>query len=92
MKRHLDFYVEGDLFHASTVPPKSSRQYFPKLKDIRNHMYKASVKLKFSKIDQENLEIQVDEWSKQRPNDNFFFEVMGKKSMLPLLLILTKRR
>ena len=48
MKRHLDFYVEDDLFHELTVPHKSSRQYFPKLKDIRNHMYKASVKLKFS--------------------------------------------
>ena len=28
-------------------------------KDIRNHMYIAAVKLKFSKIDQENLELKV---------------------------------
>ena len=46
-------------------------------KDIRNHMYIAAVKLKFSKIDQENLELKVKEWQKQSPNDNFFFQGYG---------------
>ena len=36
-------------------------------------MYIAAVKLRFSKTDQENLELKVKEWQKQSPNDNFFF-------------------
>ena len=40
-------------------------------------MYIAAVKLKFSKIDQENLELKVKEWQKQSPNDNFFFRGYG---------------
>ena len=37
----------------------------------------AAVTLKFSKIDQENLELKVKEWQKQSPNDNFFFRGYG---------------
>ena len=35
-------------------------------------MYRASIKLKFSKLDQENLEEKVKEWRQQRPSDMFF--------------------
>ena len=40
-------------------------------------MYIAAVKLKFSKIGQENLELKVKEWQKQPPNDNFFSRGYG---------------
>ena len=40
-------------------------------------MYIAAVKLKFSKIDQENLELKVKEWQKESLNDNFFFRGYG---------------
>ena len=35
-------------------------------------MYRAAVKLKFSKLDQENLELKVKEWQKESPSDFFF--------------------
>ena len=40
-------------------------------------MYLAAVKLKFSKLDQDNLELKVKEWQKQSPNDNFLFRGYG---------------
>ena len=48
-----------------------------KKKDIWNHMYIAAVKLKFSKKDQENLELKFRGWQKQLPNDNSFFRGYG---------------
>ena len=38
-------------------------------------MYIAAVK--FSKLDQENLELKVKEWQKELPGDNFFFRGYG---------------
>ena len=48
------------------------------MSDLRNHMYRASIKLKFSKLDQENLEEKVREWHQQRPSDMVFFADMEK--------------
>ena len=33
--------------------------------------------MKFSKLDQENLELKVKEWQKESPGDNFFFRGYG---------------
>ena len=41
-------------------------------------MYKATVKLKFSKMDQENLYYKVEEWKEQSPQDNFHFRGYGQ--------------
>ena len=57
MQRILNLYVKNELFHGETVPPPEIRRFFPLDRDIRNHMYRATVKLKLSKIDQENLYI-----------------------------------
>ena len=56
MKRHLRHYVKNDLFAGQNPPPVTNRRYHPKDVDIRNHMYKATVKQMLSKVDQENLE------------------------------------
>ena len=40
-------------------------------------MYRAAVKLKLSKLDQENLELKVKEWQEESPSDNFFFRGYG---------------
>ena len=64
---------EMQMFRSSPLPPPTSRRYNPKKKDVRNHIYIAAVKLKFSKLDQENLEFKVKEWQKESPSDNFFF-------------------
>ena len=42
-------------------------------------MYKAAVKQKFSKPDQANLDLKVQERKQQQPNDNFFFRGYGEK-------------
>ena len=54
------------------------RRYHPKKKDIRNHMYTAVTKLRLSKLDQENLALNIEEWKVQRPTDLFFFRGYGQ--------------
>ena len=77
MQRHIKIYIKNELFCSSPLPPPTSRRYNPKKKDVRNHMYRAAVELKFSKLDQENLELKVKEWQKESPSDNFFFRGYG---------------
>ena len=72
MQSHIRIFVKMELFRNQELPPTTSRIYFPKMSDLRNHMYRASIKLKFSKLDQENLEEKVKEWRQQRPSDMFF--------------------
>ena len=79
MARHIRIYVKNELFHGSSIPPSTNRRFDPTLKDVTNHMYKAAVKHKFSKLDQANLELKVQEWKQQQPNDNFFFRDYGEK-------------
>ena len=73
MKRHLRHYVENDLFAGQNPPPITNRRYHPKDVDIRNHMYKATVKQMLSKADQENLEGKINKWKQEDPEDLFFF-------------------
>ena len=48
-------------------------------------MYKATIKLKFAKMDQENLYHKVEEWKKTDPDDHFYFRGYGEeiKQMQP---------
>ena len=73
MKRHLRHYLRNDLFAGMTPPPITNRQYHPKDVDIRNHMYKATVKQMLSKVDQENLEQKITQWRQENCEDLFFF-------------------
>ena len=57
--------------------------FFPERRDLRNHMYRASVKLPFSKIDQENLSMKVDIWKKEKAKDTFYFRPYGNDQHLP---------
>ena len=47
----------------------------PKLKDvdIRNHMYKATLKQMLCKVDQINLEEKIKTWVQEDPENHFFF-------------------
>ena len=76
---HNRIYVKNDLFRGSSIPPSANRRFNPTLKDVSNQMYKATVKHKFSKLDQANLDLKVQEWKQQQPNDNFFFRGYGEK-------------
>ena len=73
MKRHLRHYIKNDLFAGQNPPPITNRRYLPKDVDIRNHVYKATVKQMLSKVDQENLEEKIKGWKEENPEDLFFF-------------------
>lgn len=51
MKRHLQQFVKSERFPGQTPPPITNRRYYPTDVDVRNHMYKASVKRMLSKVD-----------------------------------------
>ncbi|EDO31857.1 predicted protein [Nematostella vectensis] len=53
-------------------PPITNRRYHPKDVDIRNTIYKATVKLMLSKIDQENLK-KIKGWNEENPEELLFF-------------------
>ena len=78
MQRHIHIFVKMELFQNQELPPTTCRRYFPKMSDFRNQKYRASIKLKFSKLDLENLEEKVKEWRQQRPRDMFFFRGYGE--------------
>ena len=89
MQRHIKSFVENNLFKNKPVPSSLNRQFFPRKVDIRNYMYKASVKMRFSKLDQENVEELVKHWQQESPSTSFYLQlyelqhdVMGNKEAL----------
>ena len=79
VKSHLDIMVKRDLFPDGPLPPFTDRRYWPSNVDIRNHIYMATAKARFSKIDQENVVDQICQWKKQHPDDHFFFRALSGK-------------
>lgn len=73
MERHIQIFVKNELFRGETPPEKSNRSFYPKRSDISNHIYKATIKHRFSQIDQENLNHKIYEWKKKYPDDFFYF-------------------
>ena len=73
VRRHIKSYVCKDLFKDQTPPSQNNRRFFPTKRNIRNHIYLATIRLRFSKIDQDNLEHKIKEWERENPSDKFFF-------------------
>lgn len=73
MKRHLIQFVKMELFPGQNPPASTNRRYYPTDVDVRNHMYKASVKKMLSKTDQEHLQKKIEKWRQENPQDVFFF-------------------
>ena len=73
MKRHLRQFVKHELFPGQMPPPSTNRRYYPTDVDVRNHMYRASVKKLLSKVDQENLQRKIENWHQEYPQDSFYF-------------------
>lgn len=70
MRRHLNVHVKNEILSKDDIhPPLSNRRFYPKLSDIRSHMYRASIKHRFSKIDQENVAEKVLQWKTSSPNE-----------------------
>ena len=75
MKRYLHQYVKHELFNGEKSPGKSNRRYYLGNVDIRNHMYRATVKHMLSKIDQENLEKKLKSGRYTALNTQFIFDL-----------------
>ena len=78
MERHLKIYVSNELFKGEMKPPTTNRRFYPRRKDIRNHMHLATIKFRYSKVDQCNLVEKIDAWKKEKPDDNLFFRPYGE--------------
>ena len=83
MERAINAFVKNDIFKVESLPRQTSRQFFPERRDLPNQMYRASVKLRFSKISQENLSMKVDIWRKEKVKDTFYFRPYGNDQHLP---------
>ena len=81
MERHLRIYVSNDLFRGAVKPLQRIEGFFSRRKDIRNHMYLATIKYRFSKIDQCNLVEKINAWKKEVPQDKFYFRPYGESSV-----------
>ena len=75
MKRHLKIFVHDNLFRGKEQPQRSNRQYFPRAKTIKNHMYNAAMRARLSFMDQDNIERLIQKWrnEKSSSNDRFHF-------------------
>ena len=72
MRRHIEVFVKNSLFNGNS-PPISNRRFTPKLTDIRNQMYMATIKYRLSRIDQENVASIVKGWTSANEDDKIFF-------------------
>ncbi|KAM7419568.1 hypothetical protein PAMA_016597 [Pampus argenteus] len=71
----LRHYVKTRMTDTA-APSELDRAYYPTLKDIKNHIYLAKVRLRITKLDQQDLCQKLDEWQKDgactsfRPSQN----------------------
>ena len=61
MRRALEGYVRKEFFAGEQFPPATNRRFFPLKRDISNHIYLAAMKLRFSKIYQENISLKLSD-------------------------------
>ena len=61
------------------APDLGNRRFFPSHIDIYNNMYRTSVQMRHSKIDQENLVLKIAEWKIESPQDMFFLRPSTKE-------------
>ena len=69
VRKVLHEYVKAEMKENS--PDVSNRSYYPTLEDIRNHIYIAKQGMEYSKFDQQNLELKIKEWSKDKSSKHY---------------------
>ena len=74
VRKALRYYVSSVICANSSSPDTDDRAYYPTIRDLRNHIYKAKKSLELSKLDQENLRLKIEEWKKCKPDSVFFFQ------------------
>lgn len=80
MKRHLKIYVKETLFHGQEQRNRNNRRYFPRMKTIQKHMYNATIRSRLSALDQDNVKLLVNNWTKENPENKFFYRPYTKGS------------
>lgn len=73
MKRHLLHYIRTDIFAGQDMPPSTNGRFFPSSRILRNMIYRARVKKMHSKVDQQNLLVNISKWQTDYPQSMFFF-------------------
>ena len=73
MKRLIKSYVRNELFKDCQAPGIENKRFYPNNLSVRNHIYLATVRLRFSKINQINLEKKIEELKRLNPTDFFIF-------------------
>ena len=53
--------------------PNSNQRFYPSKRTIRSNIYKAVIRERFSKFDQENLQKKVELWQSKCPDETFLF-------------------
>ena len=64
VRKALRYYIKTVLCATTNSPNPDDRAYFPTIRDLRNHIYKAKRASDLSKFDQQNLKLKIAEWEK----------------------------
>ena len=62
-----------------SLPDLGNRPFFPSRDDIYNIMYRASIQMRHSKIDQEEVAHKIAEWLQESPQDKFFLRLSTRR-------------
>ncbi|XP_071498505.1 uncharacterized protein [Diadema antillarum] len=76
IRRHLEEYVQSELFHSSEQPHRTRRRYYPTDVDIRHAVQKAKKEI-HTKVDQGNMSMLVKSWESAHGD---FFEYRPLKA------------
>ena len=68
----LKHYVNEVMCVKTAKPDPDDRAYYPIIRDIQNHIYKAKQALDLSKFDQENLKLKIKSWEKEEQSKFYF--------------------
>ena len=68
----LKHYVNEVMCVKIAKPDFDHWVYYPIIRDIQNHIYKAKQALDLSKFDQENLKLKIKSWEKEEQSKLYF--------------------
>ncbi|XP_053636755.2 uncharacterized protein [Cherax quadricarinatus] len=73
LKTALRLFVQTEIFAGQDSPSKSNRHFFPRKSELENCVSLATIKLRISESDQENVKAKIREWQECQPEDKFYF-------------------
>ena len=69
-------YVEQDLFQDAPPeekPHRDNQRFYPKKRDVENHIYRVKQAQKYCKNDQQSLQKKVEDWKRRSPHTLFYY-------------------